>query len=77
MPSVTLSAMDHIVVCCREKKNRPLKNPLKELVVVHTDKDFLADIEGDLHLCLTLSYCLSFITSPHRRCPLSICMAFL
>lgn len=31
---------------CREKKNRPLKNPLKELVVVHTDKDFLADIEG-------------------------------
>ncbi|KAL3138515.1 hypothetical protein ABBQ32_006299 [Trebouxia sp. C0010 RCD-2024] len=32
----------------REKKNRPLKNPLKELVVVHTDKDFLADIEGEL-----------------------------
>jgi len=30
----------------REKKNKPLKNPLKELVVVHTDKDFLADIEG-------------------------------
>ena len=34
----------------REKKNKPLKNPLKELVVVHTDKDFLADIEGKLHL---------------------------
>ena len=33
-------------VWCREKKNKPLKNPLKELVVVHTDKDFLADIEG-------------------------------
>ncbi|DBA71115.1 hypothetical protein WJX79_007299 [Trebouxia sp. C0005] len=32
----------------REKKNKPLKNPLKELVVVHTDKDFLADIEGEL-----------------------------
>ncbi len=31
----------------REKKNKPLKNPLKELVVVHTDKDFLADIEGE------------------------------
>ncbi len=31
---------------CREKKNKPLKNPLKELVVVHTDKEFLADIEG-------------------------------
>jgi isoleucyl-tRNA synthetase len=34
---------------CREKKNKPLKNPLKELVVVHTDKDFLADIEGKLY----------------------------
>ena len=34
----------------REKKNKPLKNPLKELVVVHTDKDFLADIEGKLYL---------------------------
>ena len=34
------------VLTCRERKNRPLKNPLKELVVVHTDKDFLADIEG-------------------------------
>lgn len=33
---------------CREKKNKPLKNPLKELVVVHTDKEFLADIEGEL-----------------------------
>ena len=35
---------------CREKKNRPLKNPLKELVVVHTHKDFLADIQGDCNL---------------------------
>lgn len=47
----------------REKKNKPLKNPLKELVVVHTDKDFLADIEGGsppepaLHLLLHASSC--------------------
>jgi hypothetical protein len=30
----------------RERRNKPLKMPLTELVVVHTDKDFLADIEG-------------------------------
>lgn len=43
--------MPQLFFPCREKKNRPLKNPLKELVVVHTDKDFLADIEGDRNLC--------------------------
>ena len=41
----TLSVI-HTHAWRREKKNKPLKNPLKELVVVHTDKDFLADIEG-------------------------------
>lgn len=32
----------------REKRNRPLKTPLRELLVVHSDENFLADIEGDL-----------------------------
>lgn len=34
-------------LCCREKHNKPLKQPLKELTVVHTDESFLADISGE------------------------------
>jgi isoleucyl-tRNA synthetase len=34
----------------REKNNRPLKQPLRRVVVVHPDPDFLADITGGL-LC--------------------------
>jgi isoleucyl-tRNA synthetase len=30
----------------RDRQARPLKTPLASVVVVHTDKDFLADIEG-------------------------------
>lgn len=30
----------------REKRNKPLKTPLKSLVVVHSDADFLTDIQG-------------------------------
>ena len=30
----------------RERKSKPLKTPLTELVVVHTDAAFLADIQG-------------------------------
>jgi len=32
----------------RDRQARPLKTPLASVVVVHTDKDFLADIEGEL-----------------------------
>ncbi|WIA42068.1 hypothetical protein OEZ86_009348 [Tetradesmus obliquus] len=32
----------------REKHNRPLKQPLRRVVVVHPDPDFLADITGEL-----------------------------
>lgn len=32
----------------RERHNKPLKTPLKEMVVVHPDKDFLDDITGKL-----------------------------
>eukprot|EP00898_Chlorokybus_atmophyticus_P002811 jgi/Chlat1/3530/Chrsp23S03703 len=32
----------------RERHNRPLKTPLKEMVIVHPDQDFLADIAGTL-----------------------------
>lgn len=32
----------------RERRTRPLKSPLKSLVVVHSDLDFLADISGEL-----------------------------
>ncbi|KAG6551039.1 hypothetical protein Mapa_007272 [Marchantia paleacea] len=32
----------------RERHNKPLKTPLKEMVVVHPDKDFLDDISGKL-----------------------------
>jgi isoleucyl-tRNA synthetase len=32
----------------REKNNRPLKQPLRRVVVVHPDPDFLADITGEL-----------------------------
>lgn len=31
----------------REKHNRPLKQPLRRVVVVHPDPDFLADITGE------------------------------
>lgn len=65
------------MVHCREKKNRPLKNPLKELVVVHTDKDFLADIEGDtnlhlIHVLLQLQLrsltCMYFMAQSYVGC---------
>lgn len=32
----------------RERHNKPLKTPLREMVIVHPDKDFLADINGKL-----------------------------
>ncbi|MCL7025555.1 hypothetical protein MKW94_001011 [Papaver nudicaule] len=32
----------------RERHNKPLKNPLREMVVVHPDPDFLEDIAGKL-----------------------------
>ncbi|CAM6124618.1 unnamed protein product [Calypogeia fissa] len=32
----------------RERRNKPLKTPLLEMVVVHPDKDFLDDISGEL-----------------------------
>ncbi|PNW71377.1 hypothetical protein CHLRE_16g651750v5 [Chlamydomonas reinhardtii] len=32
----------------RERRNKPLKSPLTKLVVVHSDADFLADIQGEL-----------------------------
>ncbi|GMH28561.1 hypothetical protein Nepgr_030404 [Nepenthes gracilis] len=32
----------------RERHNKPLKTPLREMVVVHPDKDFLDDIAGKL-----------------------------
>ncbi|KAJ3679155.1 hypothetical protein LUZ60_017166 [Juncus effusus] len=32
----------------RERHNKPLKSPLKEMVVVHPDNDFLEDITGKL-----------------------------
>lgn len=56
----------------REKKNKPLKNPLKELVVVHTDKDFLADIEGKLYLltqCIMCTLFSGFCGSRHSYQP--------
>lgn len=31
----------------RERRNKPLKSPLTKLVVVHSDADFLADIQGE------------------------------
>ena len=30
----------------RERHNRPVKTPLRELVVVHPDESFLSDIAG-------------------------------
>ena len=53
--------LEPCVVLCRERKNRPLKNPLKELVVVHTDKDFLADIEGNCNLSLSYNFSRVFV----------------
>ncbi len=32
----------------RERHNRPIKTPLRELVVVHPDESFLSDIAGPL-----------------------------
>ncbi|GIL48146.1 hypothetical protein Vafri_4840 [Volvox africanus] len=32
----------------RERRNKPLKSPLTKLVVVHSDMDFLDDIQGEL-----------------------------
>ncbi|XP_051141767.1 isoleucine--tRNA ligase, cytoplasmic [Andrographis paniculata] len=32
----------------RERHNKPLKTPLKEMVIVHPDEDFLSDIAGKL-----------------------------
>ncbi|XVE62096.1 hypothetical protein DITRI_Ditri06bG0092000 [Diplodiscus trichospermus] len=32
----------------RERHNKPLKSPLREMVVVHKDEDFLSDIAGKL-----------------------------
>lgn len=64
----------------RERKNRPLKNPLKGLVVVHTDKEFLADIEGEVphsragaachraHLILGHVPLVTTIFTTHRTC---------
>ncbi|KAK1257396.1 Valine--tRNA ligase [Acorus gramineus] len=34
----------------RERHNKPLKSPLREMVVVHSDKDFLEDITGKLRV---------------------------
>ena len=34
----------------RERHNRPVKTPLRELVVVHPDESFLSDIAGALAL---------------------------
>ncbi len=31
----------------RERRNRPLKNPLTRLVVVHSDAAFLDDMSGE------------------------------
>lgn len=36
----------------RERRNKPLKSPLTKLVVVHSDTDFLADIQGGC-MCIT------------------------
>eukprot|EP00891_Asterochloris_glomerata_P009063 jgi/Astpho2/9063/e_gw1.00133.6.1_t len=41
------SVIEHVRLI-REKHNKPLKQPLKELTVVHTDESFLADISGKL-----------------------------
>ncbi|GAB4854841.1 hypothetical protein Ancab_023425 [Ancistrocladus abbreviatus] len=40
----------------RERHNKPLKTPLREMVVVHPDKDFLDDISGKLRegICAAL-----------------------
>jgi isoleucyl-tRNA synthetase len=46
----------------REKNNRPLKQPLRRVVVVHPDPDFLADITGGL----LLPFCNIVIT--YRWC---------
>lgn len=32
----------------RERKNKPVKLPLRRLVVVHDDAEFLADMGGEL-----------------------------
>eukprot|EP00244_Chara_vulgaris_P001916 TRINITY_DN1316_c0_g2_i1.p1 TRINITY_DN1316_c0_g2~~TRINITY_DN1316_c0_g2_i1.p1 ORF type:complete len:407 (-),score=93.48 TRINITY_DN1316_c0_g2_i1:115-1266(-) len=32
----------------RERHNRPLKTPLKEMIIVHSDEEFLEDITGQL-----------------------------
>uniref|UniRef100_A0A7R9VFZ8 isoleucine--tRNA ligase n=1 Tax=Chlamydomonas euryale TaxID=1486919 RepID=A0A7R9VFZ8_9CHLO len=41
----------------RERKNKPLKFPLKTLVVVHTDAEFLDDMNGELaeYVCSELN----------------------
>ncbi|KAG1672606.1 hypothetical protein FOA52_002086 [Chlamydomonas sp. UWO 241] len=41
----------------RERKNLPLKKPLRLLVVVHTDREFLDDIDGELreYVCSELN----------------------
>ena len=32
----------------RERNNKPLKTPLKRMIVAHDDLDFLADLQGEL-----------------------------
>jgi hypothetical protein len=53
----------------RERHNKPLKSPLREMVVVHPDVNFLDDITGQLgevhsfsKLYAILSYLCSVVT---------------
>lgn len=43
----------------REKHAKPVKTPLRKLIVVHPDKDFLNDISGDLAKCGSFLCCVS------------------
>jgi isoleucyl-tRNA synthetase len=54
----------------REKNNRPLKQPLRRVVVVHPDPDFLADITGGLFILLFLKLQDHQVEQPEVKQPL-------
>jgi hypothetical protein len=51
----------------REKNNRPLKQPLRRVVVVHPDPDFLADITGGVLEQLVIT-CVTYVTFVIKWC---------
>ena len=43
-----MQAVIELARTIRERHTKPLKQPLRSLVVVHSDRSFLADLDGEL-----------------------------